>query len=175
MVPYPGADAVMVTVPYPTPVTFGCTAGVVPFAATVEVAVTVAIDVLLLLSVTVAPPVGAAGLKVNARDCAWPSPAITFGASVIVPGGVTVTLALVAAMPAALLAVIVAAPAVMPVTVNVAVVWPTPNVAVAGTVAMLVLLELRLTVRPPVGAAPDNVRVKVPVPAPPMIVRLDGE
>src|SRR5271165_5101198 len=116
----------MVTVPYPTPVTFGCTAGVVPFAATVEVAV-------------------------------------------------TVTLALVAAMPAALLAVIVAAPAVMPVTVSVAVVWPTPNVAVAGTVAMLVLLELRLTVRPPVGAAPDNVRVKVPVPAPPMIVRLDGE
>ena len=164
----------MVTVPYPTPVTLGCVAGAIRPTPTVAVDVTVASDVLLLLRVTVVPPVGAAGFNVKARVCAWPSPAMTFRASVIVPGGVTVTLADVAAIPAALLAVIIALPVVMPVTVNVVEVWPTANVAVAGTVAMLVLLELRLTVSPPVGAAPDNVRVKLPVPAPPMIVRLEG-
>jgi hypothetical protein len=164
----------MVTVPYPTPVTLGCVAGAIRPTPTVAVDVTVASDVLLLLSVTVVPPVGAAGFNVTASVCAWPRPAITLGASVMVPGGVTVTLADVAAIPEALLAVIIALPAATPVTVTVVVVWPTANVAVAGTVAMLVLLELRLTVTPPVGAAPDNVRVKVPVPAPPIIVRDDG-
>jgi hypothetical protein len=39
------------------------------------------------------------------------------------------------------------------------VVEPAVNVAVAGTVATNVLLELRLTVNPPVGAAPDKVSV----------------
>ena len=154
--------------------TLGCVAGIVFPAATVAVDVTVAIDVLLLLSVTVVPPVGAAGFKVTARVCAWPSPGVPFKLSVIVPGGVTVTFAVVAATPAALLAVMVAVPAATPVTVNVAVVCPAVNVADAGTVAMVVSLELRLTVRPPDGAAPDKVSLKVPVPAPPTIVKLDG-
>jgi hypothetical protein len=40
------------------------------------------------------------------------------------------------------------------------------KVTVAGTVATLVFEELRFTVKPPAGAAPDKVNVSVSVPGP---------
>jgi len=55
--------------------------------------------------------------------------------------------------------VIVADPGATPVTATVAVVAFAAMLTVAGTVAAAVLLELKLTVRPPAGAAPESVRV----------------
>jgi len=46
------------------------------------------------------------------------------------------------------------------VSVTGVVVAPAEKVAIDGTVAMLALVELRLTVRPPAGAFADRVRVK---------------
>jgi hypothetical protein len=81
---------------------------------------------------------------------------------------VTVTLAVVLGMLPAL-AVIVADPAATPVTGTETVVAPVPKVTVAGTVATLVLLELRLTASPAAAGA-DKVRVRFCV-AVPEIVR----
>ena len=47
------------------------------------------------------------------------------------------------------------------VTVALAVVWPAATVTVEGTVAAAVMLELRLTTVPPVGAGPLRVTVAV--------------
>jgi hypothetical protein len=49
-----------------------------------------------------------------------------------------------------------------------------PKVAVAGTVATAVLVELRLTVKPPAGAGDDRLRNICCVPLP-VIVRALGE
>ena len=51
----------------------------------------------------------------------------------------------------------------MPVTVAVAVVAPAARLTVAGTVALVASLELRLTVKPPAGAAVARVICKLPV------------
>src|ERR1700730_3930843 len=67
----------------------------------------------------------------------------------------TVTLAIALAMPGAL-AVMVAEPAATPVTVTVALVAPAVKLTVAGTVALLLSLELRFTVKPPAGACPPG-------------------
>ena len=48
------------------------------------------------------------------------------------------------------------------------------NVAVAGTVATAVLLELKLTVSPPAGAGDDRLRNICCVPLP-VMVRVPGE
>ena len=72
------------------------------------------------------------------------------------------------------LAVIVAWPVPAPVTGMVTLVAPAGMTTDDGTEATAVLLEPRVTVRPPAGAAPDNVRVKVPV-VEPVIVNGDGE
>jgi len=72
---YPGAVAVMFADPMLTPLTCGCVTGVVAPAATVTVLVTDAVDVLLLLKVTVRPPVGAGVARVtgNAVDAVRPT------------------------------------------------------------------------------------------------------
>ncbi len=62
----------------------------------------------------------------------------------------TVTL-LVALPKPGVLAVIVTDPAAIPVTDTLTLPQPVAQVTVAGTVATLVLLELRLTVSPPAG------------------------
>lgn len=117
------------------------------------------VDVLLLANVTVTPPVGAGVDSVmgNATDCesATESPA----GVPIEPGGVTVTVRVALGIFGKEPAVIVVLPAATPVTANVVEVAPAANVTVAGTVATPVLLEARLTVTPPVGAAADRVRV----------------
>ena len=57
--------------------------------------------------------------------------------------------------------------AATPVTVTLAEVVPAAMLTVAGTVTAPVLLELRLTVMPPVGAwPPAKFKVSVPVPPP---------
>jgi hypothetical protein len=50
--------------------------------------------------------------------------------------------------------------------VNVALVAPAPTVTLAGTVATAVLLFVRVTKTPPVGAAPFSATVPVDVPPP---------
>jgi hypothetical protein len=67
----------------------------------------------------------------------------------------------------------VAMPALMLVTGTLTVVKPFVIVTVDGTVATLVLLELRLTVTPPLGAGDDSVSVRFCV-ATPLIVRVGG-
>jgi hypothetical protein len=60
------------------------------------------------------------------------------------------------------LAVIVVDPMDRPDTGTVTEVAPAGIITVAGTVATPVALELRLTVKPPAGAAPDRVSVRLP-------------
>ena len=61
------ALAVIFTVPIATPVTCGLAEATVEPAATKTLAVTVAIDVLLLVKLTVTPPVGAGVERLKAR------------------------------------------------------------------------------------------------------------
>ena len=73
------------------------------------------------------------------------------------------------------LAVMVEVPAAKLVTVTLAVVALAANETVAGTVATLVVPELRLIVSPPDGASPPaKVNVKLPELLLPML-RVDGE
>ena len=51
-------------------------------------------------------------------------------------------------------------------TVKGAEVWPCATTTLAGTVVREVFAEVRVTVRPPVGAGPLSVRVPVEVPPP---------
>ena len=68
---------------------------------------------------------------------------------------------------------VTALPGATPVTVTLAEVVPAAMLTVAGTVAIAVLLELRLTVMPPVGAWPPA-KFRVNVPDPPVTLRVDG-
>ena len=76
--------------------------------------------------------------------------------------GPTFTVVVAGAMPGAL-AVIIAVPADTPVTgVTTAVAMPARKVTVPGTVAMALLLLIRLISNPPAGACPfDRVSVRV--------------
>jgi len=91
-----------------------------------------------------------------------------------VPKVNTVTFAVTAGMLGNRLAVITAVPTVMLVTGTTTVLAPCVNVAVAGTVATAVLLELRLIVTPPEGAFTDKVSVRFAEPRP-LMVKLVGD
>ena len=93
--------------------------------------------------------------------------------SPILPALCTVMLAVVSAIFGDRLAWITALPNASDVTGTDALVAPAVIVSVAGTVAMAVLLELRLRVRPPVGAGADRFNVRFCV-MNPLIVMLDG-
>jgi hypothetical protein len=130
-----------------TPVTG--TVVVVALAANVAVAATVATAVLLELTLTVRPPAGAGCDKVSVRFCVAVPVIDRFnGEKLSVPGGMNVTVAVVFRKLVRPPAVMVVFPAAMIVTGIVMLVWPARNTAVAGTVATLVLLELRFTVNP---------------------------
>jgi hypothetical protein len=173
----PLADAVMVTVVLvATRLVVAVNDAVFLPAATVMMAGTEA--PLVLLSVTLRPPVGAAPLMVTVPiDDAPPVTLAGLSATVDGTGAFTVS-APVADVPLAE-AVIVA---VMlettgtDVAVNVAVLLPADTVTLAGTAAPLVLV--RLTISPPVGAAPLVVTVPVdefpPVTLVGLSTRLDG-
>ena len=68
----PAAEAVMVVEPYPTPVICGLVEGSLVPAGTTTLGVTVATAVLLLLKLTVTPPVGATTPRLKARLDVWP-------------------------------------------------------------------------------------------------------
>ena len=72
----------MFTEPRLTPVTVGCTAGVVcPAAIRTDVAESVSLDESLLVRVTVTPPAGAADGNEIGNDTVWPSPTLVIAGS----------------------------------------------------------------------------------------------
>src|SRR6266480_1176272 len=142
-------------------------------AATVTLAGTVAVDVLLLERETAAPPVSAGPLSVTVpvEVCAPPVTLLGFSVSeerVGRAGGTTVSEA-VLVTPAydAEMVTGVDAVTVLVLTVNVALLAPAATVTLAGTVAVDVLLE-RETGVPPLGAGPLSVTVPVEDCAPPV-------
>jgi hypothetical protein len=153
---------VTVAEPMPAPVTCGCVAGVVAPAAMETLAGTVTLDVSLLTRFTVRPPAGAGADKdtVNVADC--PSATVVVAGTLIAGIAPTFTVAVAFARPVAL-AVMVAEPIATPVTGTGTLVAPAAKFTLAGTVATAVLLELRLTVKPPAGAGPVRFRVRFPM------------
>jgi hypothetical protein len=134
---------------------------------------TVAFVVSLLARVTVTPPVPAGADKETAIGADWPGVNERLAGSEIEPRVVTVTVAVVSARFGKELAWIVAVPPATLVTGTLTVVEPARMVTIAGTVAALVLLELKLTVMPPLGAGDERVNVRFCV-AIPLIVRVGG-
>jgi len=123
-------------------------------AAIVTLAGTCAADVLLLLSVTTAPAGGAAPLRVTVPVELLP-PTTEVGDRVTedkdADATVSVAFVLVPRVAVTTEVVVEATPNV--VTVKVADVLPAETVTLAGTLAAAVLLLVRLTETPPVGAA----------------------
>src|SRR5262245_24481757 len=137
---------------------------VVP-AATVTDAGTVAALRSLLVSVTSAPPAGAAALSVTVP--VLPAAPVTVAGLTLTPaspaaGGFTVSVA-VFATPSCVAVIVTAVTAVTAVVViaNVAVVAPAATVTDAGTVAALRSLLVSVTSAPPAGAAVPSVTVPV--------------
>jgi hypothetical protein len=132
-------------------------------ADTVTLDGTVAADVSLLLSVTVAPPEGAAALRVTVPvELFRPLTLVGFNVSeerVTLPAGVMVRDACAELDPsvAVITAVVVVVTDVV-VTVNEALVDPAATVTLPGTLAEPLLLESETT-EPPEGAALDSVTV----------------
>jgi len=132
-------------------------------AATVTLEETVATDVLLLVSVTTAPPEGAAELRVTVPvELFLPLTLVGFKVTeerVTLPAGVMVSEACLELDPsvAVITAVVVVVTDVV-VTVNEALVFPAATVTLPGTLAEPLLLESETT-EPPEGAAPDSVTV----------------
>ena len=130
-------------------------------AATVTLEGTVAYEVLLLLSVTVAPPLGARPLNVTVPvEFVPPLTLVGLRVKEESAGGVTVRVAEARPPPATIFAVVLEETGLV-VTVNVDDVEPPGTVTLAGTCATLVWLELRLTTRPPAGAAALSLTVPV--------------
>jgi hypothetical protein len=142
------------------PVTVGCVAGVVAPAAMKTLAGdTVTLVLSLLARLTVTPPAGAFWDRVTVNGFDWPKfTEVVAGTPIDI--WVTFTVAVADVMPVAL-AVMVAEPTATPVTVTVALVAPAAKVTVAGTVATLVALEFRLTVKGP--CPPVRLSVRFPV------------
>jgi hypothetical protein len=147
---------------FPTAVVVIANVAVVAPAATVTLAGTVAEVVLLLDSVTKAPPVGAALPSVTVPVLDVP-PATVVGLNVteVSVGGFTVSVAVCVPLYVAEMVSAVVLPTALVVIAKVAVVAPAATVTLAGTVAAAVLLLDRVTTAPPVGAA--LLRVTVPV------------
>ena len=125
--------------------------------------------------VTITPPVGAGVDKTTGKSTTWPGTIVRLVGMLIEPGAATVIAAVAFGMfGVVVLAVMVAAPAATPVTVTGTVVAPALIVTIAGTVAEAALLDARLTVIPPAGAAVDKVSVRVWL-APAATFRLAGE
>jgi hypothetical protein len=111
---------------------------------------------LLLVNVSVTPPEGAGVPSLTGKGTVWPNGAVTTG-SVIDPGAITVTLNVLSVIPAALIRITVD-PAPAPVTGTMAPV-PLPGiVALAGTLAMAGLSDLRLRVNA-AGAGAERTNV----------------
>jgi hypothetical protein len=159
-----------------TPFTVGCVVGALaPVAINTLAGVMVALELSLLLRLTVTPPEGAGVPSVTANVADWPGPTDTFVGSTIAPGLVTVAFSVAEGTNAAE-AVMCAVPGATPVTGT----WmdacgppPGGKVAVVRTVAIPVASETRLTVRPPAGAADASVNVAFTVVVPGIVI-VDG-
>ena len=163
----------MVADPTATPVIVGCVEGVVDPAAIVTLAgEIVSVVMSVLLKVTVIPPAGAAYDRLigNVALCKFPTDAEA--GRFTVPAPATVTVALVFARVAAL-ALMVVVPNATPVTGTLTLVVFAAMVTVAGTVAIDVLVEVRLIVWPPAGAADDRTKLRFLV-IKPDTVSVDG-
>ena len=111
------------------------------------------------MSVTVTGLADATG-RVIAKGAEPPKPTLTGEGTPIGPPVTTVTFAVASGIKIVALAWITVVPRVNAVTGTFAVVAPAAKVTVAGVVATVVLLELTLTVTPPVGAAELRVNVR---------------
>jgi hypothetical protein len=135
-------------------------------AETVTLAETDATGLLLLVSATTAPPVGAAAF--NATVPVEPVPPVTlvgFTETEEITGGFTVSEVFCVPLKVPVNVTCVAVPTAVVETGNVAEVAPAATVTLTGTVAVAVLLLVSVTTAPPVGAAVFNVNVPVdPVP-----------
>ena len=136
-------------------------------AATETLPGTTATPVLLLVSVTTAPPVGAAAVNVTV-PCDGVPPVTLVGLRVtpwrLAAGGSGVTVSVVVLLMALYEAVSVTgvlAVTAAVATANDALVAPAATVTLVGTVAALVLLLVSATTAPPDGAAADKVSVPV--------------
>ena len=159
----------MVADPILTPVIVGCRVGAVaPCAMETLDAEIVTFDVSVLASAMVTAD-GAAEDKVTGNGMVWLNPTLGLDGRLIDPKISTVTLAVTSAMFGRLLAWITAEPAATPVTGTLVLVAPGPKATVSGTVATPVLLELKLIVKPPAGAAAERVSVRFCVIAPVMV------
>ncbi len=136
---------------------------VVAFAATVTLEGTVAAAVLLLLNATTAPPFGAAPFSVTVPvDDVPPVTDVGFRLTPLGTGGVTPKLVVcVMLLYAAEMVTEVLLATGLVLTVKVAVVAFAATVTLEGTVAAAVLLLLRVTTAPPLGAGPLKVTVPV--------------
>jgi hypothetical protein len=162
----------MVAVPILAPVTCGWMIGVVCPAGMVTVgAERLTLAGSLLTSAMVTDEEGADD-KLTFRATAWPSVRLKLAGTLTLPAGSTVTLNVVSAMFAPL-AWITAVPATPLVTATFALVAPAAKITAGGTVATFVLLEVKLMVRPPEGAAADRFSTAFTVAAP-VMVRVGG-
>ena len=167
--PKPLADAVMLASPKSIPLIAGGALGVVcPCEMNADPDTNCALLVSPLVSVKVTPPAGAGCARLTFKVVCDPGATLREAGSVIAP--CTLTFAVASGMFGRLLACITAEPGLTAVMVTVVVLLPDANVAVGGTVATPVLLELRLTETPPAGAAAESVSVTFCVPAPFMVM-----
>jgi hypothetical protein len=136
-------------------------------AATVTLAGTVAAAALLLVSVTTAPPAGAALVSVTVPCDAVPPvtlAGLTASDDNEADGGgvdgdiINTALRLTPPNPPPMVADVTAVTDTV-LTVNVALVAPAATITLPGTVAALVLLLVSMTTAPPAGAAPVSVTV----------------
>jgi hypothetical protein len=142
-------------------------------AAIVTLAGTCAADVLLLLNVTTAPTAGAAPLRVTVPVELMP-PTTEVGDRVTEDkdAAVTVSVAFMLVPRIAVTTEVVVEATPNVVTVKVADVLPADTVTLAGTLAAAVLLLVRLTETPPVGAAAFSRTVPVELLPPTTLVGL---
>ena len=161
----PKAPPIVTDVAAVTPVVVTPKFALVAPAATVTLAGTPATVALLLDNVTMAPPVGAAVVKVTVPVLGAP-PTTLVGLTVTedrvgaAGAGLTVSTAVRETAPKAPVIVsAVEAVTVDVVMVKFALVAPATTVTLAGTLATAVLALLRLTMAPPVGAPAVSVTV----------------
>ena len=143
----------IVAEPMPAPVTCGCVAGTVaPCGMTTLAGVTVTFEASLLFSVTVTPPAGAGAGRVTVNGADWPNLTGVLAGDLIAPVTFTAAVAKAGKFLTVALAVITVDPGAIPVTGTATLVAPAAKLTVAGTVALLGSLELRLTIKPAAGA-----------------------